>query len=162
MWRAIVLVIILMLLIDLNFYKSVSFWLSMLSFGAIVVIDELKLNFFKSNIGQTIGISLSVTPVLAFVFGQVSLVAPLTNFLVVFLVETVSILGVIGLLLSIFGLEGLVFWGLNPILGYIVTVTEWSTRWRWAAIEIGFNWWILIGWYLVLVYLIKKRYGRMD
>jgi len=160
LWRGVLLAGLIMFLIDFNFYKSVSFWLSMLSFGAIVIMDELKLKFFKGNVGQTVGVSLAVTPVLALVFGQISLVAPLSNFLVVFLVEVVSVLGVVGLILSSVGVEELVFWGLNPLLGYIVAVSEWSTRWKWAAVEVGFNWWMLLGWYMVLIFFVKKMYER--
>lgn len=160
LWRAMILAVILMFMIDFEFYKSVSFWLSILSFGAIAVMDELKLKYLKSEVGQTVWVSLAVTPVLALVFGQISLVAPVSNFLVVFLVEVVSFGGVAGLLASSIGAEGIFFWGLSPILGYIVRVTEWSTKWKWAAVEVGFNWWLLVGWYCILVYFVKKLYER--
>ena len=92
LWRAIILTVGLMLVIEPDFYKSVSFWLSMVSFGAIVGAEEWKLRLTGSDLGMTVWVSLAVTPILALVFGKISLVAPVSNVAVLFLVEAISVM----------------------------------------------------------------------
>lgn len=135
---------------------SVSFWLSITAFIGVVSYKGPKL-------GETVWVNLWITPILALVFGKISLVTPVTNMLVLFLVETVTVIGGIGTVMgTIFLLAGrVVLMLIYPLLRYCVWVVEVFSKWRWAEMEISFNWWMMVGWYVILGwFLIRKRNYR--
>ena len=161
-WRALGLVVLLMVAIDWTMLKGASFWLSMAAFVGVITNNQIprnkqitnsKFQFIKQveeSFGQTIWISLWVTPILAMVFGKISIVGPALNVMVLGLVETISLIGIVGMV------GWPVLWLAYPLLHYVVGLVEVVGKWPWAVAEVGFNWWMLAGWYLILIYLISK------
>jgi competence protein ComEC len=159
LFRAIILIILIMVLADYRVFGSGSFYLSFVAFGA-VVINLNKERKWWSDFWNSFWVSLWLLPILALFFGKISVVAPLTNALILFLVEIITILGILGgflgLLVPIFG--KVVLWLSLPLLKYILLVVDWFASFKWASLEIKFNWWWMVGWYLILIskFLISK------
>ena len=158
LFRAIILIILIMVLADYRVFSSGSFYLSFVAFGA-VVLNFNKERRWWSDLWNSFWVSLWLLPILALFFGKVSIVAPLTNALILFLVEIITILGILGgflgLLVPVFG--KIVLWLALPLLKYILLVVDWLASFKWASIGIIFNWWWLVGWYLVLIWWLIKR-----
>lgn len=170
-WRALVLVVGMMLFIDWQMIMGVSFWLSLVAFGA-VVLHSVKQNssrmgngggrggvreVFYDNFMMALWVGVWVMPILALQFGEISLVAPIVSGLVVGMVGVVTLMGglgaVIGVFVPILG-KGLV-WLTYPLLKYFVVVTE---GFGWVGVgRIRFNWWMLAGYYLILIYFLVGR-----
>lgn len=144
-WRALLVVGLLMILADFKVLGNVSFWLSMAAFIAIV------LNKGKGMLNNTIWVSIFVLPILSMSFGTISLMTPVTNVLVLFLVEFLTIIGFIGSILGLIWIElgkvVLVF--SYPLLRYLIEVVEY-TGGVGGVLSFQFNWVMLIGWYLVV------------
>ena len=155
-WRSLVLVILMMLIADWTMIKGISFWLSFLAFFAVVTGKNKGV--FKDFI-TTVWVSLWITPVMAMTFGKISLISPLSNMLVLFLVEIISIIGGLGVIIGLIWLflGKIVLMMVFPFLKYFILTTEWIGGWRWVSAEVKFNWVILAGWYMVLFYILLKR-----
>ena len=157
LWRAVVLIILIMVLADYRVLLSASFYLSFVAFGA-VVLNLQKERKWWSDLWNSFWVSLWLLPILVMLFGKISLVAPVTNFLILFLVEIITILGilggVVGLVIPILG--KIVLWISFPLLKYILLIVEGLGNLSWASVEIKFNWWWMVGWYLILVLWWRK------
>lgn len=132
---------------------SVSFWLSLVAFIGVV-------SYRGPRFGEVIWVNIWLTPILALVFGKISLVAPITNAVVLFLIETITIVGGIGAMLGVIFLPAgrVILMLIYPLLKYCVWVVEGMGGFKWASIGVGFNWWMLVGWYMVLGWwLIKDK-----
>ena len=152
LWRVVILIILVMVLADYRVLLSASFYLSFVAFGA-VVLNFQKERKWWSDLWNSFWVSLWLLPILVMLFGKISLVAPVTNFLILFLIEIITILGIlggiVGLLIPILG--KIVLWISLPLLKYILLIVEELGNLPWASVEIKFNWWWMVGWYLILV-----------
>lgn len=155
-WRSLVLVVLIMLLVDRTMVVGVSFWLSFLAF--VAVVTQKNKGLFKDLI-TTVWVSLWITPIMALVFGRISVISPLSNLLVIFLVEMITMVGGIGVFLGLIWpiLGKMVLLLIFPILRYFVLVVEFLGGWRWASIEVKFNWLMLAGWYMILGWFLTRR-----
>lgn len=157
--RAMILIILIMAVADYRVLISGSFYLSFVAFGAITM------NFFKerrwwSDLWNSFWVNLWIFPILVLFFGKISLISPITNALILFLVEIVTILGIlggiVGLIVPIFG--KLILWISLPLLKYILYIVDGAAGFTIANVEIKFNWVWLVGWYVILVcFLLKNK-----
>lgn len=157
--RAIILIVLIMVLANYRVFFSASFYLSFMAFIA-VVINFQKQRKWWSDLWNSFWVSLWLLPILVFLFGMTSLVAPITNALILFLVEIITILGilggVLGLVVPILGT--IILWLSFPLLKYILLIVEGLGNLPLASVEIKFSWWWAVGWYLILIYwYLKKR-----
>jgi competence protein ComEC len=132
------------------------------AFGA-VVLNFQKERKWWSDLWNSFWVSLWLLPILIMLFGKMSLVAPITNFLILFLIEIITILGIMGGLLGLVVpiLGKIILWLSFPLLKYILLIVEGLGSLSWASMEIKFNWIWLIGWYLMLIiFLIKASLSR--
>lgn len=144
--RMLLLVVFIMVVADYRVLVSVSFWMSFLAFVAICQ------NQNEGIIKTTLRVNLYILPILAWKFGVISLVAPLSNLLTLFLVETITVLGFIGIIVKP------VLWLLFPLLVYIQQIVEILAKPSFAQIGISFNYWMMIGSYLVGIgYYMRKN-----
>jgi len=144
-WKAVLVVGVVMTLADFRVLSDISFWLSMAAFTAVV------LNKGEGLLKNTIWVSVFVLPILSMGFGKVSLITPIANFMVLFLVEILTILGFLGSLLGLIWLDlgRMVLIICYPLLRYLIEVVEfWGGGM--GVVNFQFNWLMLIGWYLLI------------
>lgn len=158
LFRAIILIILIMVLADYRVFLSGSFYLSFVAFGA-VVINLNKERKWWSDLWNSFWVSLWILPILTMFFGKISVVAPITNALILFLVEIITIFGVmgsfLGLIVPIFG--KIVLWISFPLLKYILLIVDGLAAFKWASVEIKFNWIWAVGFYLILIWVFLKK-----
>lgn len=147
--RGLGLAVVIMAVADWGIVMSVSFWLSVMAFAGVVTTKS------KNDLMRTVWVGVWVTPILAMVFGKISLVAPFSNVMVLGTVEMITVVGIIGMIINRW-----LLWLVYPLLRYFVWVVRGMGNLAWASIEIKFNWWMLVGWYLVLVYFLIKRWEK--
>jgi competence protein ComEC len=157
--RGLILTVLIMWLADNKMVTEVSFWMSFLAFLAIVTMPKLNIGSIGLNLMTTVWVSLWMTPILAMVFGKISLVSPLTNLLVIVVVEVVTIIGGAGMVIGLLAptLGEMLLWLVYPMLKYFNLMVSFAGSWRWNSVEIHFNWWVLIGWYLIIGWWLMRR-----
>jgi len=133
-FRGIVVVILIMMLSDFGMWRNISFWLSIIAF---------------------IAIALFITPLLSFSFGKISLISPISNMLIFFVIEMLMIVGGLAMIFNFW----LFFLLVLPILRYFIYISNYLSNYTFATIDYRFNIYFLVGWYLVLIgFVIKKRW----
>ncbi len=146
-----------MVVYDIGNLSNLSFQLSFLATAGIIIfapaqksqrikqvepLSTIKIysNYIKKvlrdNFTTTLAAQVGTLPVIAFAFGRISLVSPLTNVLVGWTVYPIMILGI---LLSVAGLLyqpiGLIFaWAAYPLLRYFVFVVETTSKIPYASL----------------------------
>jgi len=172
-WRGLGLTVAIMWLADLEMWTEVSFWMSLMAFIGVLTVNKLRITNYelltKNSIlkragkamGETVWVGMWVTPVMAMVFGKISVVMVMMNMLVVGLVEVVTVVGGVGMVVSLVipWLGKMILWIIYPILRYFVLVVEKGGSWQWSSVEFQINWLVMIGWYLILGWLIWRRVG---
>lgn len=163
------LVAFLMLLFNPYALKyDLSFQLSFLAFIGLVylapVILKLKVicwlpEFLRTIFAETLAAQIMVLPILIFNFGRLSLISPIANILILWLIPTTM------LMVFLIGLFGLIWFQLGYILGllgafllkYIIVVVEGLSKLSWASYELKLNsWWWMPFYFLVLLIIIRK------
>ena len=167
-WRALVLVIGMMMVVDWRMITEVSFWLSVVAFGAVVAregwgkMETKRYGWFYNNFLMAVWVGIWITPILAWRFGEISLISPMVSGLILGVVGVATLVGglgaVIGVFVPILG-KGLV-WLVYPLLKYFVIVVE---GFGWVGVgRIRFNGWMLAGYYLILIYYLMRRKYRIN
>lgn len=143
--RALLLVGLIMFLADFKMITNVSFWLSMAAFIAVT------LNQKEGILKNTIWVSLFILPILSMVFGQISLITPISNLGVLFLVEVLTIIGFLGTLVGLFWLDfgKIILITSYPFLRYFIEMVEGVGKFG-GVLNFRFNWLMLVGWYLII------------
>lgn len=138
---------------------EVSFWLS---FGAFVGVVTSP---WKDNLRSSFWIALWISPILGLVFGNVNLVSPISNMLVLLIVEVITIVGFLGVIVGIFFpfLGNILLWLIWPLLNYFSRLVIMIGNWKWVNLTVKFNWMILLGSYLLLIgWLIRIKRKRIN
>jgi len=148
--------------------RDVGFQLSFLAFLGLVYLTPLlekvmraENSLVKKSISQTLAAQIFCFPLLIFNFGKLSLVAPLSNILVLPLIPFLTIGGFLFLILGtlIPPLANLSFI-LYPPLKWISTVTEITSSLPFSAISLKLSWFfLLLAYFLILVFVFwaKKK-----
>lgn len=157
---------LLMVLVDPTLPFSISFQLSMAAtFGVIAVAPRLEEKFkrlpniVKSDLAVSLSAYLMTLPIIVYHFGQASLVAPVANLLVIWLVAPIMFLGMImvavGSILPIFGM--IIGWILWVPTSFFVTVAQSFASLPFASFSLGKGIWQLAVGYMILLFLILKQ-----
>lgn len=156
---------------------DISFQLSFLAFAGLVYLStpiaNLKLvrffpKTFKNIFSETMAAQLMVLPILIYYFGRVSIISPLANILILWLIPSsmglVLVVGMIGLLwLNLGHIVGFISW---LLLKYIIIVIEGLSKIPWASYELKTNswWWMVIFYCLVgfavFKFKLKEKYAE--
>jgi competence protein ComEC len=150
--RGLILSVLIIVLAWPESLGEVSFWLSFLAFVGVVTSP------WKGILASSFWVSLWISPIMGLFFGKINLISPISNLLVMITVETITIIGflgsIIGLILPILG--KIVLWTIWPLLKYFVVVAEVIGNLGWVNFEVNFNYVILLGWYVILIYFLLK------
>lgn len=146
-WRMLILVVLIMVAADYRVLGSVSFWMSFLAFVAV------SQNPDEGILKTTLRVNLWLLPLLAWKFGYLSLISPLSNLMVLFLVEVITVLGFVGIIIRP------VLWLVYPLLVYVQNIVELFSTFGFSQIKMSFNWWMMMAAYLIGIgYYMKKKY----
>jgi len=129
-----------------------SFWLSFMAFIGVITSP------WKGILASSFWVSLWISPIMGLFFGKINLVGPISNLLVILVVETATMVGFggtfLGLIIPVLG--KVVLWSVWPLLKYFAVVVEMVGSWGWVNVEVKFNYLILLGWYVILIWLKVK------
>jgi competence protein ComEC len=151
-FRGLILSVLIIILAWPESIKEVSFWLCFSAFVGVITSP------WRGILKSSFWISLWISPIMGLFFGKINIISPISNLLVMMTVEIMTIVGflgaVIGLIVPFLG--KLVLWSIWPLLKYFVVVAEVIGSWRWVNLDINFNYLIVFGWYLILIYWCLK------
>ena len=147
---------------------DISFQLSFLAFAGLVYLSPLLGNLkiirlfprlLKLSFSETIGAQIMVLPLLLFYFGRLSIVSPIVNILILWIIPATM-----GLVFAV-GLAGLIWASLGQIIGYlgwlllkyIIVVIESFSKIPWASWELKTaDWWWMVVFYAIIILIIKQ------
>lgn len=107
-----------------------------------------------NDLAATIAAALATLPIIMIVFGRVSLVSPIVNMIVLWMVPPIMAMGgiILGAGLIWSGLGMVASWLLWPMLLTFVWVVETFARLPYASVELaGVPWVLGVGWWMLLV-----------
>ncbi|TSC84659.1 MAG: Uncharacterized protein G01um101413_43 [Parcubacteria group bacterium Gr01-1014_13] len=112
----------------------------------------------------TISAIIATLPLILFQFGRLSIVAPLVNVLVLWLVPWLMLFGFIALIISwvFFPLGQVVAWVVGLGLNYVIIIVDWFGRKSWSAVDIHIPVWLMAVVYLLLILFVIKNYAKKD
>lgn len=140
-------------------WNDVGWALSFAAFAGVIVLAPLLHAYFYSDkkpgtVGQilleTLSAQIATVPIMLGVFGQLSIVALLSNLMILPLIS-------FGMLFTFIAGAGQLFlpvvahviaWPAQVLLGYIVWAVNWTASFPWAQIK-----WQMPGWGVVLSYI---------
>lgn len=152
----------LILRFDLGFQLSF-----MAMFGLIYIAPILEKLFFKipktlnEILSATLGAQLATFPIILYNFGRVSLIAPITNALILPVIPAAMlgsfVSGIGGIIYPTFGRYiGYIAW---IFLKYIILVVENFCKIPFANIEINFhNWFWILVYYIIITFVVYISY----
>lgn len=155
-------------------WGNVSWMLSFLAFFGVLVLSPLLIQrFYQSDKkpGLVAGIIIEslcaeamTLPYVLYIFGQMSLVAPLANVLVVALVPLAMLFslfaGLAGMLMPMFA--GWIAWPATLLMTYMLDIAAILSRVPHAFIEnIGFSLLLLVASYLIVVFLMLITWHKI-
>lgn len=140
-----------MLMWDPGYLEDIGFQLSFAATAGILWLRP------QGDLWTTLAAQATTVPLIWHHFGQISLISPVINALVLWSVPIIMQVNAVGL---IFGPINYLAW---PLLKYMTSVVLWSARLPGASIEIGnISWFGVIIYYLVLLILLwdyKSKVG---
>lgn len=161
------LTVYLMLLYDPTLVTEISFQLSTAATLGILLFGSRLANWLKfpkvlkGDLANTLAAQVLVVPIIYFHFGQVSWISPLVNVLVLWTIPISTILGFIflGLSLLLPPVALIISW-INFVFLFIFNQVV-SLFQGTEVLEVpDHNWWLLLGYYLMLFGIVKTRWRR--
>ena len=122
----------------------------------------------REPISATMGAQIATLPIILYNFGRLSILAPITNALILtvvpFAMAGAFLVGLGGIIWYPLGnIMGLIAW---PMLKYIILVIQLFAKIPWISKEVNFqNWWVVIYYllsYLILLYLSKTIFYTLN
>ncbi|MFA6492745.1 MAG: ComEC/Rec2 family competence protein [Patescibacteria group bacterium] len=170
------LVASLMLLLNPYMLKfDISFQLSFLAFIGLVYLSPVLRNLkiikwlpdtLKLILTETLAAQIMVLPILIYYFGRVSLISPIVNILILWLIPTAM------LFVFLIGISGFIWMNFGQIVGYagwlflkyIIVVVETFSKISWASLELKLHgwWWMALFYGLIGLWFYKNRQRRFD
>lgn len=131
---------------------DVGFQLSFLAVMGIIYLMPFLRKYFGNIIAMTLSAQVFTLPILIYNFGYFSLVAPLTNILIVPLLPFIIGFG------FIFAISGIIFQPLGQLLSlpiwalltYLTKIVDWFSGFSFSAYFLGISWYFLVVFYLIL------------
>lgn len=135
------------------------FQLSFLATLGLVCLSPLLEKYYGEILSATLSAIIATLPFILFQFGRLSIVAPLVNMLVLWIVPWLMLFGFLAVMISFvfFPLGQVVAWVAGLGLKYVIILTNWFGSKSWAAAEISLPWWGMILLYCLLFIFLKKR-----
>ena len=144
------------------------FQLSFISTCGLVYLTPLIRDWFvrvpevmgiRESLISTLSAIIATLPLILFQFGRLSIVAPIVNILILWIIPTIMMFGFFAVIVSfvLFPLGEVIAWIAWVGLKYITVVVEFFAKLNWAAVDLMIPWWGMVVLYLGLFYWIKKK-----
>jgi len=143
--------------------------------GLVYISPLLKLKFpteklpkflqtTLENFISTMSAIIATLPFILFQFGTLSLVAPLVNVLVLWIIPYLMLIGFSALVISFVYVPLASLVGEVGSLGvkYVLTIVEWFGSKEWAAAQIIFPWWLMIVLYIFMIQLGVRKFKKQS
>jgi len=126
-------------------------------------INDAHIPQFFLSINEALAVTLSAIiatlPLILYQFGRLSIVAPLVNLLILWIIPYIMLLGFVSVILAF------VFQPLGQLLAYlghfglqyILIVVKWFGNLTFSAVEMKISWWVMVVMYGVMIYIIYKK-----
>lgn len=156
-------------------WGDIGWALSFAAFAGVIIFAPLlqayfygkhKAGFVASTLLETASAQLVTLPIMLGVFGQFSVIALLSNLMVLSFVPLAMLLTFIaGLTQIVIPMAAPVLaWPASVLLGYMVWVVNWTASLPWAQVKWQMPWWGVVASYVVIIgaCLILKRVTGYD
>lgn len=156
-------------------WSDAGFQLSFLSTLGLVYVGPLFEKWQKylptflglqESLLSTMSAIIATLPLILYQFGRLSLVAPIVNILILWVISWLMLAGTVAVVVAFVSpwLGALLAWPAHVGMQYIISVVAWFSKLSWAAIDVRAPAWIAIAAYAALVYAIyckqfSKPYG---
>jgi competence protein ComEC len=107
----------------------------------------------------TVSAIIATMPLILYQFGRLSIVAPLVNMLILWLIPWLMLSGFISVLAGFicFPLGQLSAWITGAGLSYVIMVVNWFGSKKWAAVDFRLPLWVMVALYGAIILLIVKN-----
>jgi len=131
--------------------------------GETAKLDMFKIIFCNEVLISTLSAIIATLPFMLFTFGRISVVAPIANVLVLWIIPWLMLLGFVAIVVSFifYPLGQVIAWVTGLGLKYVIILAEWFGEKDWSAWEFSLPWWGMIILYLLMVYLINSKKVQM-
>jgi len=140
---------------------DIGFQLSFLATMGLIHLQPALLDWFKkvpnflqlrNNLAATLAAQVFALPILIYNFGQISMISPLANILILPLIPFITILGFIFAFIGIFWevLAQILSWPAWLLVTYTLKIIDWFSKIPWASLTFKDVHWI----FLIISYLI--------
>lgn len=144
------------------------FQLSFASTLGIVYLNPIITKYFsripelyglKENAIATFSAIIATLPLILYQFGRLSLVAPIVNILILWLIPFLMAGGAVVVIISFiyFPLGRILAWLVWLGLEYIIRIAHWFASLTFSSVEIAFPLWLTILSYCGMIYIIKLK-----
>lgn len=102
---------------------------------------------------STMSAIIATLPFMLFVFGRLSIVAPVVNVLILWVIPWLMLLGFLAVIISFifYPAAQVVAWIAGLGLKYVIILAEWFGGKNWSAFELNLPWWGMIILYLMII-----------
>lgn len=163
--------VIMVLQNPLVLWYDAGFQLSFLSTLGLVYVSPLLQRFEKylpewlglrENILSTFSAIISTLPLILYQFGRLSLIAPIVNVLILWLISWLMLAGVVAVMIgSIIPQLGIIVaWPAHMGMQYIIIVVKWFAGLSWASVDIRAPAWLALLVYILLIMSIIRHKKR--
>ena len=150
------------------------FQLSFLSTVGLIYLSPILNNYFVLNIKNiyikslvenfitTISAIIVTLPLILFQFGRLSVVAPLANLLIIWIVPYLMLVGFVAIVLSVlfFPLAQIVGWVGYLGLKYVIIMSHYLAAWSLASVSFSVTVFEMLVLYSLIIYFIYRRTNR--
>ncbi len=116
----------------------------------------------KESLISTLAAIIATLPLILFQFGRLSIVAPIVNVLILWIIPWIMMLGFFAVLLSfVFNpLALVVSWLAGIMMSYIIVTVRWFASLKFAAVDLYFPLWGMVFGYLMLFLWINGNFSK--
>ncbi len=149
-------------------WSDAGFQLSFLSTLGLVYVSPLLEKWQKylptflglqESLLSTMSAIIATLPLILYQFGRLSLVAPMVNVLILWIISWLMLAGTIAVVIGFVSpaLGALAAWPAHLGMQYIIKVVAWFAKLSWAAVDVSAPAWAAIAAYAALVYAIYRK-----
>ncbi|MFA6427483.1 MAG: ComEC/Rec2 family competence protein [Candidatus Magasanikbacteria bacterium] len=117
----------------------------------------------KESLLSTLAAIIATLPLILFQFGRLSVVAPVVNVIILWIIPLIMIFGFFTVVISfIFKPVALVLsWLSWAGMEYIVRVVTFFAGLNFSSLDISFPWWVMVGLYGVMIYSVRVKSSKL-